>query len=204
MEKIDYRKKWATLYSAKAGVPVIVDVPAFRFLMIDGQGDPNTSEDYKSAIAMLYSMAYTIKFMCKQDLGVNYPVMPLEGLWWTENMRDFSMDDKRYWSWTAMIMQPDIVNDQIYARALEQVEEKKHPVAISKLRFDTYDEGRAAQVLFIGPYESEGPTIEGLHAFIELSGGILDERNKHHHEIYLSDPRRTAAAKLKTIIRQPF
>lgn len=130
--------------------------------------------------------------------------MPLEGLWWSDNMEDFINGNKKNWQWTAMIMQPELVTEDIFNEAVLQVKEKKNPKAIDKIRLATYDEGRAAQVMYIGPYSDEGSTILDLHKFIKDQGGELNENNKHHHEIYLGDPRRTDPSKLKTIIRQPF
>ncbi|MGF7229283.1 MAG: GyrI-like domain-containing protein [Candidatus Saccharibacteria bacterium] len=130
--------------------------------------------------------------------------MPLEGLWWAEDMTSFSTDNKDDWLWTAMIMQPDVVTKEIYDEAVEQVRAKKSPPSIDKIRFETYDEGWAAQVLHVGPYATEGPTIRQLHDFLEHQGSMLTDTTKHHHEIYLSDPRRTVPQKLKTIIRQPL
>ncbi|MFA5003758.1 MAG: GyrI-like domain-containing protein [Candidatus Saccharimonadales bacterium] len=204
MDKVDYKKELQELYQAKPDKPVGVIVPPMNYLMIDGKGDPNTSQEYIDAIQALYPVAYAIKFMCKKDLQKDFIVMPIEGLWWTKDMRDFNAKDKSDWSWTAMIMQPEVVSKDIYERALAQVAEKKSPKALSKLRFETYDEGRAAQVMYVGPYSDEGPTIQALHSFIKEQGGSLDETNKHHHEIYLGDPRRTEPSKLKTIIRQPY
>ncbi len=131
-------------------------------------------------------------------------MLPLEGLWWTEDMHDFDPADKSNWLWTAMIMQPPTVTPELFARAVELVATKKNPPALSKVRFEAYDEGRAAQVLYVGPYADEGLTIQALHEFIKDQGGELTATNKHHHEIYLGDPRRSDPAKLKTIIRQPF
>ena len=204
MDKIDYKKKLKDFYGAKIGKPDVVQVPKMNFIMIDGKGDPNTSQEYIDAIQTLYPVAYTIKFTSKIKNGKDFGVMPLEGLWWTENMADFSPKNKSNWLWTAMIMQPDVVTLDIYNQAVKQLREKKSPRALDKLRFASYDEGRAAQVMYNGPYSDEGPTIIGPHKFIEEQDGAVDENNKHHHEIYLGDPRRTAPEKLKTIIRQPF
>ncbi len=204
MEKVDYKKKLKDLYQAKIGKPAVIKVPKMKFIMIDGNGDPNTSQEYIDALETLYPVAYTIKFTCKNKYDTDFGVMPLEGLWWTENMADFRVDNKSNWLWTAMIMQPDVVTEDIYNQAVQQVREKKSPKSINQLRFTSYDEGRAAQVMYIGPYSEEGPTIQDLHKFIKEQGGTLSENNKHHHEIYLGDPRRTDPAKLKTIIRQPF
>lgn len=204
MNKTDYKKELKQFYAAKTDKPVIVQVPKVNFIMIDGKGDPNTSQEYIDAIQTLYPVAYTIKFTSKLKYGEDFGVMPLEGLWWTESMANFSATDKSNWLWTAMIMQPDVITEDIYNQAVQQVREKQAPKSLDKLRFASYDEGRAAQVMYVGPYANEGPTIQELHEFIQAQGGTLDDSNKHHHEIYLGDPRRTTPAKLKTIIRQPF
>lgn len=204
MSKVDYKKQLSVFYLAKAGQPVVVEVPKMNFIMVDGKGDPNTSQEYIDAIQTLYPVAYTIKFTSKNQYGKDFGVMPLEGLWWTKNMADFNPEDKSNWLWTAMIMQPDIVSEELFKLSVESVRDKKHPASIDKIRFESYDEGRAAQVMYIGPYSEEGPTIVSLHKFITDQGGTLDSTNKHHHEIYLGDPRRTDPSKLKTIIRQPF
>jgi hypothetical protein len=204
MTKTDYKKVLKQFYDAKVGKPVVVQVLKMNFIMMDGKGDPNTSQEYIDAIQTLYPVAYTIKLTCKIKYGKDFGVMPLEGLWWTENMADFNPADKSNWSWTAMIMQPYIVTDDIFNQAVQKVKEKKSPKSIDRLRFESFEEGRAAQVMHIGQYSNEGPTIKVLHQFIADQGGVLSENNKHHHEIYLGDPRRSDPAKLKTIIRQPF
>lgn len=204
MDKIDYKKQLKSFYQAKISKPVVIQVPKMNFIMIDGKGDPNTSQEYIDAIQTLYPVAYTIKFTCKNKYGKDFGVMPLEGLWWSDNMEDFINGNKKNWQWTAMIMQPELVTEDIFNEAVLQVKEKKNPKAIDKIRLATYDEGRAAQVMYIGPYSDEGSTILDLHKFIKDQGGELNENNKHHHEIYLGDPRRTDPSKLKTIIRQPF
>lgn len=203
MIKHDYKTELRTLYSAKVGAPVVVEVPSLNFIMVNGAGDPNTSPEYAHAIEALYPVAYKLKFMSKLELGEDYVVMPLEGLWWAKDMAAFSSADKSQWQWTAMIMQPNIITPEMFERARADVALNKRPSAIDKVRLDTYSEGRAAQVMYVGPYADEGPTIEALHAFIAEQGGSLDGA-KNHHEIYLGDPRRTPPAKLKTIIRQPF
>lgn len=204
MEKIDYKKQLQLLYGGKVGEQVLVDVPPMRFLMVDGHGDPNTSQEYVHAIEALYPVAYTLKFTSKKTLSKDYSVMPLEGLWWSETMEDFLTGNKSNWDWTMMIMQPDFVSEEMVVNAIEDVRKKKNPASLDKLRFGTYDEGRAAQVMYVGPYADEGPTIQKLHEFIAAHGGRLEATTKHHHEIYLGDPRRADPAKLKTIIRQPF
>ncbi|TKJ29790.1 MAG: hypothetical protein CEE40_07405 [Chloroflexi bacterium B3_Chlor] len=201
MVKIDFKKELKHLYRPSAKEVALVDVPEMNFLMIDGRGDPNTSQEYQEALEALYAVSYALKFMVKKsEATVDYVVMPLEGLWWTEDMTEFSMDDKDIWKWTAMIMQPEYVTRAFVDEALREVEEKKNPPALSKTRFESYHEGLAVQIMHIGPYSEEAPTIEKLHAFARERGYQL--RGKHH-EIYLSDPRRTAPDRLKTVIRQP-
>jgi len=202
MNKLDLKKQFATLYHPSAKEISIVDVPEMNFLMIDGKGDPNTSEEYAQALAALYSLAYTIKFKVKKGKHpVDYAVMPLEGLWWVDDMRTFSDKDKSTWKWTMMIAQPVFVSAELVEDARAEAAKKKNPPALSKVRLDVYHEGRAAQILFIGPYSAEGPTIARIHAHIAQSGG--DRRGKHH-EIYLNDPRKTAPERLKSVLRQPF
>jgi len=203
MTKIDLKKQFKELYNvgARAKEPHLVEVPPLQYVMIDGTGDPNTSEEYKKAIGTLYAVAYTVKFLAK-DSGSDFGVMPLEGLWWTDPPEAFSQDDKSNWMWTAMILQPELVSrtmvDCGLASALDKG--KIDSDAAAKMRFETLREGTAAQVLHIGPYADEGPTIAGLHAFVAASGYRL--RGKHR-EIYMSDPRRVAPEKMKTIIRHP-
>lgn len=199
MEKIDLKKELKHLYNPSKEI-ALVDVPEMNFLMIDGTGDPNTSQDYKDAIESLYAVSYTLKFMVKKEKAVDYVVMPLEGLWWTEPMSQFTMENKDMWQWTAMIMQPEYVTEELFNRAVEQVQIKKNLPSLSKIKFKSLYEGLSTQLMYIGPYSAEGPTIEKLHNFIEENGYEL--RGKHH-EIYLSDPRRSAPEKLKTVIRQP-
>jgi hypothetical protein len=200
--KIDLRKERKYLYNPSSKQIAIVDVPEMNFLMIDGQGNPNTSVAYRDAVEALYAVSYTLKFMVKQgDQAVDYAVMPLEGLWWVEDMKQFDMHDKDAWKWTSMIMQPEYVTAELFQEALRQVRKKKDLPVLSGMRFESFREGQAAQILYFGPYSDEGPTIERIHRFILEQGRRLRGR---HHEIYLSDPRRTAPPKLKTVIRQPF
>jgi hypothetical protein len=201
MPKADVKKELKHLYAPSAKEASIVDVPEMAFLMIDGQGDPNTSREYQEAIETLYAVAYQLKFMVKKrDPELDYVVPPLEGLWWTEDTADFATGNKDAWQWTAMIYQPDHVTRELFEEAVGQVREKKDPAALPLLRFEPYHEGLSVQIMYIGPYADEGPTIEKLHAFAEEKGYRL--RGKHH-EVYLGDPRRTAPEKLKTVIRQP-
>lgn len=200
MSKVDYKKELGTLYKARAGEPVLVDVPPLQYLMMDGDGGPD-SKDFGYALEAIYPVAYTLKFLCKKAPGgIDFGVMPLEGLWWADDMDDFVLRHKDRWKWTVLIMQPDVVTAELYETAVAQLRAKKNPSALTKLRFESISEGRAAQVLHAGPYSDEGPTIQALHAFIADQGLKLSGK---HHEIYLSDARRTAPARLKTILRQP-
>jgi hypothetical protein len=199
LEKIDLKKEFKHLYSAPTKEPVIVDVPEINFLMIDGAGDPNTSQEYQQSIEILFSLSYTLKFAIKKGRAVDYGVMPLEGLWWVDDMSQFSTEKKEFWKWTSMIMQPQFVTGDLLDEALEEVRKKLS--GLERVRFGSFYEGLSAQITHIGPFAAEGPTIERLHGFIEESG---HHRRGKHHEIYLSDYRRTAPEKLKTIIRQPI
>ncbi|HMK45170.1 MAG TPA: GyrI-like domain-containing protein [Methanocella sp.] len=202
MAKLDYKRELKTLYGPSQK-PVIIDVPDLQYLMIDGRGYPGTSQEYWDSITALYPLAYALKFMIKKRQGVDYTVMPLQGLWWADDMsyfRENFLTGKDAWQWTSMIMQPDMVTASLFSEAVADVRKKKAPVSIDKVRLERYSEGMAAQILHIGPYSAEGPTIEKLHAFIEDIGYI---KTGKHHEIYLSDPRKAAAEKLKTVIRQP-
>jgi hypothetical protein len=183
---------------------VIVRVPETGFVMIDGQGDPNTSPGYADAIQALYSLSYTLKFALKRELGLQYRVGPLEGLWWSEDMAEFSEDRKGDWSWIMMIAQPDEVTPDRFDLARTDVGHKKDLPALPKARLQRFEEGTSAQILYIGPFSGEGPTIQRLHGFIKEQGHSFDGIHQKHHEIYLSDPRRSAPERWRTIIRQPF
>ena len=200
MEKIDVKKELKHLYAPSAKEVVQVDVPTMNFLMVDGAGDPNTSQAYADAIEALFAVSYTVKFIVKKGpLTIDYGVMPLEGLWWTEDLAKFLIQEKSDWQWTSMIMQPAFVTNEMIDAAIAEVAKKKNPAAISKVRFESLTEGTCAQILHIGPFSEEGPTVEKVHQFIDAHG----KRVGKHHEIYLSDLRKADPAKWKTIIRQP-
>jgi hypothetical protein len=202
MTKLDLKKDLKHLYNPPAKVITEVDVPPMNFLMVDGRGDPNVAPEYAQTIEALYAVAYALKFKVKKSRdGVDFAVMPLEGLWWAEDMTRFDIRDKGAWQWTMMIMQPQPVTAALFAATLPEVVEKKKLSALSRVRFEPYAEGRAAQIQYVGPYADEGPTIARLHAHIRESGHALSGK---HHEIYLGDPRKTAPEKLRTVIRQPF
>ncbi|MBI5309278.1 MAG: GyrI-like domain-containing protein [Planctomycetes bacterium] len=197
MEKIDLKKELKHLYAPSAKAVVVVNVPLLNYLMIDGVGDPNVE-----AVEALYALAYTLKFKIKKGTSkIDYAVMPLEGLWWVDDMRQFSVKNKDAWKWTMMIVQPKYVTTQLVEEAAQEVKEKKNPPPLVKIRFESYHEGQAAQMMHIGPYTAEEPTITAIHNYIAQNNF---ERRGKHHEIYLKDPRKIAPEKLLTVIRQPF
>lgn len=201
MRKIDLKRELGPLYRPSASRVVQVDVPAFRFLMIDGEGDPNTSPAYARAVEALFSVSYTAKFMVKKGAqAIDYAVMPLEGLWWSDDLTAFVNDDRAKWQWTMMIMQPDFVEPALIGDAIAQVRRRKRLAAVEELRLETFAEGPCAQTLHVGPFSEEGPTIQRVHDFIRAHSALTGK----HHEIYLSDVRRADPARWKTIIRQPM
>lgn len=201
MAKLDLKRKYREFYGPSSKACSIVEVPEMQFLMIDGAGDPNTSVAYAEAIEALYAMSYTLKFLSKQTDGVDYVVMPLEGLWWMPDMDDFALEDKSGWKWTAMIMQPEHLTADHIATATDDVRRKKGPAALNRIRFEPFAEELAVQIMYFGPYADEAPTIARMHQFATDKGYRLRDK---HHEIYLSDARRTAPEKLRTVIRQPI
>jgi hypothetical protein len=203
-KKLDLRKELKHLYGPSARIVVEVEVPEMRFLKLAGEGDPNTSEAFREAVEALYAVSYALKFTVKKEERLDYRVMPLEGLWWTEKgMTELEeiLEDRSTWKWTLLMTQPEWVTVERFERVLTSVRQKKNLPALSGLRFEPFREGRAAQVMHLGPFAEERPTIERIDRFIEERGGT---RRGEHHEIYLSDFRKTVPEKLKTIIRQPF
>lgn len=202
MKKTDCRKELKRCYAPTGKAVVEVEPPPANYLMLDGAGDPNTSREYAAAVETLFTVAYTLKFMVKRGpLAVDYRVMPLEGLWWTDDMATFSTEEKGRWKWTMMILQPELVTAAMVRTACAEVRRKKNPEALERLRFERFAEGRCAQILHVGPFSEEGPSVAKVHHFIESRGGKLTGK---HHEIYLSDIRKAAPARWKTIVRQPF
>jgi len=198
--KVDFKRELRELYSAKQEA-TLVEVPELHFAMVDGHGDPNEAPEYVEAVQALFSVSYTARFALKRAPdGLDYGVMPLEGLWWAKDMSAFTTGDKSSWDWTMMIMQPAQVTPEVFEAARGTAARKKSLPAIDRLRLESFKEARSAQLLHVGPYATEGPTIKRLHAFIADQGC---EPVGKHHEIYLNDPSRTAPEKLRTIIRQP-
>ncbi|NNC92044.1 MAG: hypothetical protein HKN80_06095 [Acidimicrobiia bacterium] len=199
MASIDLKKIYREHYTAR-DAPAVVDVPHRPYLMIDGRGDPNTSRAYADAVATLYPLAYGLRKVIKDDTGDAYTVMPLEGLWWVDDMTEFSIEDKSDWQWTAMICQPDLVTTVMAAEVIPTVTADKRLPSGHLARVEEYGDGAAAQIIHRGPYADEGPTIDRLHQFIDAGGY---RRVGKHHEIYLTDPRKSAPEKNRTVIRQP-
>lgn len=201
MLKIDLKKELNDLYQPSAKKIVQVEVPEFRFLMVDGEGDPNTTSRYSQVVESLFAVSYAAKFMMKKAPGgVDYAVMPLEGLWWADDMASFGNGDRSRWKWTMMVLQPDFVPPELLHEAIAETRRKKSLPAIDDLRIESFAEGLCAQTLHIGPFSEEGPVIERIHSHIQAGSSL---RGKHH-EIYLSDIRRTVSSKWRTILRQPM
>ena len=201
MNKIDFKKELKHLYKPSAKKVSQVDVPTMNYLMVDGKGDPNNSKEFSDAVAALFAVSYTVKFKIKKgEMALDYGVMPLEGLWWADDMSKFSIHDKSNWKWTLMIMQPDFVTREMIEASVSEVTKKKNPAAISKIRFESFSEGRCAQILHIGPFSEERPNIEKIHEFINTKSKLIGK----HHEIYLSDIRKADPKNWKTVLRQPM
>lgn len=206
MEKLDFKKEFKRFYNPSAKQPEIVEVPEWQFLMIDGKDARPDSKDFQEAIQTLFSISYKTKFAIKKARNIDYGVMPLEGLWWSDDMDDFINGNKANWQWTLMIMQPDFITQDDINDAIQTARKKEPTEALNHLRLEKFKEGLSTQIMHIGPFSEEYDNIMKLHDLIKSQGGHFD-RQAHiykHHEIYLSDFRRTAPEKLKTVIRQPF
>lgn len=201
MKKSDLKKELES-YAARRGEIRLIEVPAMQYLMVDGQGDPNTSQEFQDAIEALYPVAYKLKFASKLQLERDYVVMPLEGLWWSDDMTTFtSARDKARWSWTLMIMQPEWITREMFEAAIQKVTEKKAPASLTKVRFEKLEEGLCVQTLHVGSFDDEAAILAQIHdSYIPQNGLRMTGK---HHEIYLSDFRKVDASKLKTILRQP-
>ncbi len=199
-EKIDIKQQYKSLYFP-GRAPEIVRVPRLTFLQIDGQGNPASSPAYPTAVSTLYSAAYALKFAVKKQLGIDFAVMPLEGLWWMADGSIVSDENKDFWSWTMMIVQPEWVTPALLDQVLPEVRKKKATPCLDDVRLEAYEEGDCVQRMYTGPYTGEHESIMELHAHALAQGYRLEGK---HHEIYLNDPQRTAPERLKTILRQPL
>ncbi len=199
--KVDFKTE-IDAYRARQGRFSVVDVPELRYLMIDGHGDPNTGGAFTDAAEALYPLAYGLKFASKRNLGRDYVVMPLEGLWWADDMAAFTASrDKSRWDWTLMIMVPDWIDQDMFTAAAAQVAAKSGPRRLHEVRLGELSEGRCVQTLHVGSYDDEAEVLARMHhEFIPDNGLRMVGK---HHEIYLSDSRRVPPEKLRTILRQP-
>jgi len=206
MKKLDLKKELKYLYAPSAGKVETVDVPNFNFAMIDGGIEPGqtpeTSQEFQNAMGALYGASFTLKFMSKlrKKNPIDYTVMALEGLWWTDS-GEFDFKKKEQWRWTMMIMQPQHITKEMFQEALQQVRKKRDNPALSRIRLESFHEGLSMQIMHVGPYSEEPRTIEKMYGFARENGYAL--RGKHH-EIYLGDPRRAKPEKLRTILRHPI
>lgn len=200
MEKLDLKRHHKALYNPPKGTFALVDVPPLTYVKLDGEGDPNSAEAYRTGVSWLYSVSYAMKFAVKAQLGRDYVVGPLEALWWADDMSSFTARRKSDWRWTIMILQPDFVTSELFAAALDKAG-KKLGAPPPSLRLEPLHEGLSVQTLHVGSYDDEGPTLARLHREFLPANGLRE--TGHHHEIYLSDPRKVAPEKLKTILRQP-
>ncbi len=199
--KLDLKKSLPELYNQRGAECALVTPPALLVVAIEGSGDPNSAQSWSDAVGALYSISYTLKFtLKKRGETPDFTVMPLEALWWVPDGTALRFDDKSNWQWRALIVLPSFVTQANVDEARESAYAKKQNEALKNVLFGEFDEGLSVQVLHVGPYATEPPTIARLHAFIEAQQ--LTPRGKHH-EIYLSDPDRTAPEKMRTILRQP-
>jgi len=200
-KKLDLRKHYENLYHASPDATRLIEVPPLDYLMVDGEGDPNTAVSFPLAVESLYALVYGLKFALRRGSpAVDYSVMPLEGLWWADDPAAFSMERRDQWKWTLMILVPDLVTPDLFSQTVAQVDRKKPLALLRKVRLERLAEGRCAQILHVGPYLAEPETITKLRAFASDHEYRLRGR---HHEIYLNDPKRTPPAKLRTILRHP-
>jgi hypothetical protein len=205
MDKLDLRQQYKSLYNPPSKQVVLVDVPPLQFAMVDGRIAPGASvgdsADFQEALSALYGISFTLKFMFKKrDVEpIDYPVMPLEGLWGTESGM-FDPNVQETWLFTAMIMQPPIVSPELFEEARAQLLKKRPGPGLERLRLEPFHEGRAIQVMHLGPYATEMATIARMDEFAVANGLKLHGR---HHEIYLGDPRRADPSRLRTVLRHP-
>lgn len=200
-QKVDFKKSLDS-YRASRSEFRLVEVPQMRYLMVDGHGDPNSAPAYALALEALYPVAYGLKFASKKELDRDYVVPPLEGLWWAEDMDVFTVArDKDQWQWTMMLMVPAWIGEDMFLHAVENVRAKRSPDRLGDIRLELLEEGLCAQTLHLGPFDEEGPVLERMHEEFIPSQGL--RMTGKHHEIYFSDPRRTAPEKLRTLLRQP-
>ena len=202
----DYKKEYKELYMPK-NKPMLIEVPTMNFVMVDGRGDPNNNPDFQKAVELLYGLAFTIKMSKKKGNQpkeyFEYVVPPLEGLWWVED-GEFCLEKRDNWKWSLMIRQPEFVNEEVFKWAGEELVRKKPEITTEKARFGAFEEGLCVQIMHIGPYSTEPETVKKINTFISQENLVCRLANGgKHHEIYLSDPRRCNAERMKTVLRHP-
>lgn len=209
MEKLDYKKVYKDLYQP-AAKPSLTDVPEMRFIAVDGKGDPNTCPAYKEALEILYGLSFSIKMSkmngTQPEGYFEYVVPPLEGLWFTDGIvfDGLNIEDKSKFRWISMIRQPEFVTEQVFETAKTVLAKKKPCLDLSKARLFDFTEGLCVQIMHKGPYDSEPESILKMKRFAEENGLSEDFSDARlHHEIYLSDPRKCAPERLRTVIRHP-
>ena len=197
-DKVDLKRAEKAYYSAPQGDWADTVFPSYSYLMVDGQGSPGDGADYARALGVLYPLAYAVKFHSKRELGRDYAVPPLEGLWWADDRDAYTQAGRRdEWRWTLMLMLPDWITDEDVAAARAS----KQALELTAVRMGQHEEGRCLSRMHLGPFADEAPVLHQLHYEVMPARGLTF--NGEHHEIYLSDPRRTAPEKLRTILRQP-
>ncbi len=202
-KKIDLKKEFPKFYRPSSKKVEIIDIPVMKYFMIDGSGDPNDNPRFEIATQCLYAASYLLKMKIvkNENPEMDYVVPPLEGLWYLDDMTKFTHDRKDLWEWTLMIRIPDFVTEEQINRALKNVDKSKPELPISELRYEVFEEKSVVQIMHIGPYADEAPTIAKLHEFAFANAYELSGK---HHEIYLSDPRKAKPETMKTILRQPI
>lgn len=210
MEKFDYKKEYKDLYQPKTK-PSIIEIPEMTFIAIDGKGDPNTSDEYKDALEILYGLSFTIKMSkmsgTQPEGYFEYVVPPLEGFWYVDDAKfdGTNITDKNRFCWISMIRQPEFVTEKVFENAKIALAKKKRELDLSKARLMKMTEGLCIQIMHKGAYDNEPESIAKIREFAEKIGYTEDiSDTRFHHEIYLSDPRRCALENLKTVIRHPI
>lgn len=201
MDKFDFKREFKEIYSPSAKDFSLIDIPSFRYLAVDGSGDPETAQEFTDAFSAIYPVAYTLKMTGKKRDGRDFVVGPVSATWSSKVKSAFVTGDREKWDWTVLVPLPDWIPDAEVEEARTAVAAKSNPASIGKLHILELNEGLCVQILHRGPYEDEAPVLERMHNEFMPESGL--EFNGDHHEIYLSDPGRTAPEKLKTILRQP-
>ena len=210
MQKLDYKKEYKDLYQPPSK-PTIINIPEMLFIAVEGEGDPNTCQEYSEALEILYGLSYTIKMSGKNDIQTDgyfkYVIPPLEGLWYADDIYfdGLNITDKNKFKWIAMIRQPEFVTENVFETAGSILIKKKPRLDLSRTKLKKINEGLCVQIMHYGSYDDEPDSIEKMKSYIALNGYKEDLSDKRlHHEIYLSDARKVAPEKLKTVIRHPI